>query len=261
MSSPQGYLYREAGEGIARNGPAVVHGGYGSDRASDHPPLLAGIQPEDRARLLAAARSKELARGQMLYLEGDSLQQVWLLTAGFVKTTQIGTGGVEVILRLSGPNDVLGAFDLATGVHSSAAQALRSCRALVWEAYLFRRMLERYPVLHQNMARMLGGHLLELQERFREVATERVAPRVARQVIRLLDTIGRTRRAGVNDRMLDGEVDIGLSREELAQMTGTTLFTISRLLSAWQARGIVKPRREAFTICDLPSLRALCNEQ
>ena len=58
-------------------------------------------------------------------------------------------------------------------------------------------------------------------------------------------------------RPVDGAVEIGLSREELAQMTGTTLFTVSRLLSAWEARGMVKPRREAVTICNVKSLRAM----
>jgi hypothetical protein len=56
---------------------------------------------------------------------------------------------------------------------------------------------------------------------------------------------------------VDGAVEIGLSREELAQMTGTTLFTVSRLLSAWEARGMVRPRREAVTIFDVQSLRAI----
>jgi CRP-like cAMP-binding protein len=98
------------------------------------------------------------------------------------------------------------------------------------------------------MARILGGYLLELEERFREVATERVGQRVARQVLRLMEQIGTP---------VDGAVEIGLSREELAQMTGTTLFTVSRLLSAWEARGMVRPRREAVTICDVQSLCAI----
>ena len=90
--------------------------------------------------------------------------------------------------------------------------------------------------------------MLELEERFREVATERVAPRVARQAVRLLEKIGRC---------VNGKIEITLSREELAQMTGTTLFTVSRLLSAWEAQGMVNPRREVVTICDLSSLRAV----
>src|ERR1035437_2705303 len=101
------------------------------------------------------------------------------------------------------------------------------------------------------MARIVGGGVLVIQERFREVATERVAPRVARQLVRLLDKIGR--------RVEDG-VEISLSREELAQMTGTTLFTVSRLLSAWEERGIVKPRREGVTICDVPALNAISED-
>jgi CRP-like cAMP-binding protein len=53
----------------------------------------------------------------------------------------------------------------------------------------------------------------------------------------------------------DGHVIVGLSRQELAEMTGTTLFTVSRLLSAWEERGMVRPSREAVTICDVQSLR------
>ena len=71
---------------------------------------------------------------------------------------------------------------------------------------------------------------------------------MARQLVRLLERIGRP---------VNGTVEIGISREELAQMTGTTLFTVSRLFSAWEARGLVRPRREAVTICDIQSLRAI----
>jgi CRP-like cAMP-binding protein len=93
--------------------------------------------------------------------------------------------------------------------------------------------------------------LRELEDRFHEVATGKVGPRVALQLLRLLKTIGRPVRAGV---------EVELSREELAQMTGTTLFTVSRLLSAWEALGVVKPRREVAAVCDVPSLRAISQE-
>jgi CRP-like cAMP-binding protein len=213
------------------------------------PPLFSGILPADYSRIAAAARVKEFERGEMLFSEGDSVQQVFLLTAGFAKINKLGLSGSEVILRFGAPGDVLGAMGLfSTGKHCTTAQSFRTCRALVWEPSVFKALAERFPVLHQNMARIVGGELLELEERFREVATERVAPRVARQLVRLLDKIGR--------RVEDG-VEISLSREELAQMTGTTLFTVSRLLSAWEERGMVKPRREGVTICDIPALNAI----
>jgi CRP-like cAMP-binding protein len=208
--------------------------------------------PEDYTRIAAAARIKEFARGEMLYIGGDSVSQILLLTSGFAKTSQFGLSGTEVILRLSVPGDVLGAMGLfTTGLHFTTAQAFRSCRALVWDAPTFKALVGRYPVLHQNMVRILSQDLGELEERFREVATERVAPRVARQLVRLLKRIGRT---------VNGAVKVSLTREELAQMTGTTLFTVSRLLSGWEERGMVKPRREGVTICDVESLRAVAEE-
>jgi CRP/FNR family transcriptional regulator, nitrogen oxide reductase regulator len=224
------------------------------ETVADRPPLFSGILPGDYARIVAVARVKEYARGEMLYIESESVEQVILLTSGFAKITKIGMSGAEVILRLSIPGDVLGAVALyAAGKHFTTSQAFRECRALVWDAATFRSLLERYPLLHQNMLRILGGDMLELEDRFREVATERVGLRVARQLVRLREQIGRP----VNGA---GAVEIGLSREELAQMTGTTLFTVSRLLSAWEARGMVRPRREAVTICDVQSLRALSEE-
>jgi CRP-like cAMP-binding protein len=228
---------------------STVHHRIGDKTVGARPALFSGILPGDYTRIAATARAKEFARGEVLFLEGDTIQQVLLLTSGFVKLNKLGLSGTEVILRLGVPGDVLGALGLFSGSsHCTTAQAFRQCRALVWDAAAFRALVERFPVLHQNMARILGGHLLELEERFREVATERVGPRVARQVLRLMEQIGQP---------VDGAVEIGLSREELAQMTGTTLFTVSRLLSAWESRGMVRPRREAVTIYDVQSLRAV----
>ena len=98
--------------------------------AAAHPPLFSGISAADYAAILAGARAREFARGAMLYMEGATIQQVLLLTSGFVKITQIGPSGSEVILRLGTPGDALDAASvLSTGKHGTTAQALRLCRA------------------------------------------------------------------------------------------------------------------------------------
>jgi CRP-like cAMP-binding protein len=188
-------------------------------------------------------------RSEMLYLVGDPVQQIILLTSGAVKITQIGASGFEVIIRLAVAGDVLGALGLfSTGRHCTNAEVFRPCEALVWDSRDFSGLLKRYSILHQNLVQIISGYLSALEERFREVATEKVGPRLARQLLRLRDPIGRT--------LSGGGLDIGLSREELAQMTGTTLFTVSRTLSAWERRGLVKLRREGLTIFDQASLLA-----
>ena len=220
--------------------------------SAEYPAIFSGLAPEECQKICASARTKEFARGAMMYIEEDPVNQILLLTSGFAKITKFGQNGTEVILRLAVPGDVLGVVGMfSTGKHCKTAQALRSCRALVWEVADFKAHVERVPLLHHNLVRIFGEYLLELQERFREVAAERVGPRVARQVVRLLNQIGRP---------VNGAVEIGLSRQDLALMTGTTLFTVSRLFSAWQERGMVRPRREAVTICDVESLRALSEE-
>lgn len=211
--------------------------------------LFSGLLPGDDLEICAAARTRSFARGETLCREGDPIQRVLLLTSGFVKITQLGGSGTEAILRLGASGDVVDLGCLfSTGRHCTTAKAFRLCDALVWDAPTFNALARRFPVLYRNMIHILGEYMLELEERFREVATERVGSRVARQLVRLMTKIGRP---------VDGAVLVTLSRQELAEMTGTTLFTVSRLLSAWEARGLVKPSREAVTICDVQSLREI----
>jgi CRP/FNR family transcriptional regulator, nitrogen oxide reductase regulator len=215
-------------------------------------PLFSGFSPEDFRRISAAARLKRFKRGEMLYVEGDPVEQVLLLISGSVKVTQVGPKGLEVILRLGAPGDVLDPVSLfSSGRHYTTAQVIRGCTALVWDAGIFKDLAESIQVLHRNMIRFTSGHLRELEERFRELATERVAPRVARQLLRLHEQAGSPQEV---------DVEIGLSREGIAQMTGTTLYTVSRLLSAWEQHGLVSSRRESVMVSDIRSLRKLCDE-
>lgn len=232
--------------------PHVIHES-GDPLASGRSALLSGISPGEYAELSAAGHAKTFKRGEMLYIEGDPVQQIVMLTSGLVKITQLGMRGAEVILRLGVPGDVLGAVGLfSTGKHCTTAQSFRSCQALIWEAPLFKSMVEKSPVLHTNIVSILGEYLEELEERFREVATEKVAQRVARQLVRLAGRIGRAEK---------GAVEVRLSREELAQMTGTTLFTVSRLLSTGESRGLLSPRREAVIISDISSIGLIGEEE
>jgi CRP-like cAMP-binding protein len=208
--------------------------------------LFANIAPFDCAQIVAAAQERNLSRRQTIFFVGDPIRQLWLLTSGCVKVTQVGPNGSEVILRINGPGEVIGAFGLSSrDSHCSTAQAIHPSKVLVWDVAVFESVSERFPILRRNMLRVLGERLQEMDERFREISTEKVAPRLSSQLGRLLLQVGRP---------VDGGIEISLSREELAQLTGTTLFTVSRTLSRWEQQGIVKARREAVLICDSQAL-------
>lgn len=140
----------------------------------ERPPLFFGVSPAEFQGISAASRSKEYARDEVLFFEGDIVGQVILLTTDLVKITQLGTNGSQVVLKFGVPGEALGAAALfSAATHRSTAQAFRACRVSVWEASTFKGLVDRLPALHQNMARLLGEDLLELEEHFREVATVR----------------------------------------------------------------------------------------
>lgn len=215
-------------------------------------PVFATLSASEFKEVTSAAHEKLLPRRETIYNEGDPIREVFLLTAGCVKVTQLGPNGQEVILRLHGPSELIGAQGLSAGkLHLATARAIQTSTALVWEASVFESISDRIPSLRRNTARILGERLQEMEERFREISTQKVASRLSHQLIRLLNQLGRG---------TDHPVEIGLSREELAQLTGTTLFTVSRLLSQWEKQGIISSRREAVVVCNVEALAALSEE-
>lgn len=216
-------------------------------------PLFQDISPSECEQIISAAHEKEFSRRQAIYLEGDPVRQVFLVTSGCVKVSQFGQRGTEAILRLHGSGEVVGTLGLcARGRHNSMAQTLRVSTVLSWEAAEFEGLSERFPMLRRNSVRILCQRLEELEERFREVSTEKVSARLSRELLRLLNQVGR---------QVNGAVEIDLSREELAQLIGTTLFTVSRLLSDWDQQGIVSTRREAVAVPDLRALVELSERE
>lgn len=216
-------------------------------------PLFAGLSLSDCANIVFSAREKRFPGGQTIFAQGDPVRQVMLLVSGCVKLTQFGQNGSEVILRMAGPGEIVGAIGMCVeGGHGSTAQTKQSSFVLTWDIADFGSALERFPAFRRNLLGLLESRLLEMDERFREVSTEKVAPRLSSQLVRLFNKMGK---GG------DGRVEINLSRAELAQLTGTTLFTVSRLLCQWETRGIVCNRRECVTLRDLAALENLSQEE
>jgi CRP-like cAMP-binding protein len=116
---------------------------------------------------------------------------------------------------------------------------------VVWDAAAFEALTRRIGTIHRNAIAIMRSRLKMLQERFCDVATRPVPQRLARLVLHLAEKAPGS----------FGPVE--LSREELAQMAGTSLFTVSRLLSAWADEDIVTVERKTVVIEDLPRLLEL----
>jgi CRP-like cAMP-binding protein len=214
--------------------------------------LFAGLTKTELAEIVSCARMRTFARDELLYSQGQTVRSLIVLQSGSVKHTQLSSNGDEVLLRMTGTGDAVNLQSEPAGCsHTWSARAMEQCRAWIWEYNRLQEVLERYPQVRRNISRVLTSRLHELEERFREVATEKVARRLALALLRLMKQVGKPCPEGTM---------VSLSREELAQMTGTTLFTISRILSKWAEQGLVTPKREAVIIRDAEELETVSDD-
>lgn len=212
-------------------------------------PLFRGLSAVECGEIASLAREVRYDRRQTVFREGDAVNAVSVMVSGRAKITQLSRSGCEVILRVKGSGEVLGGLGMAPGVPQFlSAQTLEPCLLLVWESRKFEMLEDKFPPLRRNTIRIFADRLRTLEEQFLELATEQVAPRLARMLVRLLEQASGD---GKNS------IRIDLSREELAQMTGTTLFTVSRLLCDWEELGIIQTQRKAVVIRNSRSLTAL----
>lgn len=215
--------------------------------------LFTGLTHEACIEIASCARARTFARDELLFMQGQPVRNLVLLQDGSVKLTQLSSGGNEVILWMNGKGDAVGVSpETPACSHTCSARALENCKALTWEYSRLQALLAEHPQIRKNINQILANRLQELEERFREVATEKVAKRLALALLRLLKQVGKQHQAGIQ---------VSLSREELAQMTGTTLFTISRILSKWSDEGFILPRREAVVVRDPARLGQIGDEE
>jgi CRP-like cAMP-binding protein len=189
---------------------------------------------------------QQVRRGELILRVGEPADSVLMIKSGRVKITQLSRAGKEVILRVEGPGEVVGSPSPATGtLHTVSAQAITPCELLLWRAATFQKYAARFPVLEENVKTILAERLCALEERFFDLATQPVPQRLARLLVRFHE---RSSAQSVGD-------DVLLSCEELAQMTGTTLFTVSRLLAEWEERGIIQRKQRVIAIEQFDLLR------
>jgi CRP-like cAMP-binding protein len=211
--------------------------------------LFAGLTRSECQQIASWGRLRTFIRDEVIFIQGQPIQSLILFLAGCAKLTQLSPGGYEVILWVKGERETIGIHGDPSGgtcVHNCSARAMEQCTALLWDYPLVQRLFGEFPKIRANISQILSDHLTELQERFREIATERVANRLALALLRLTKQVGRPHVAGTQ---------VSLSRAELAQLIGTNLFTTSRILSKWNETGVVLTRREAVVVRDLKRLQ------
>ncbi len=217
-------------------------------------PIFRRLSPEDRERIAQVAHVATFGRGETIFTEGDPAQSFYVVTAGRVKISKITPAGHELILEIFGVGDPLGAVAVYEGLPFPAtATSLEDTTCVLIPRKQFFNLLETYPSLVRGLLLGLTTRLVEMTNRLAELTRTRVEIRLARLFLKMAERAGRADPRGEF-------IPTVLSRQELADLTGTTIETAIRIMSRWQKQHLVHTEKDGFVIADRKALESLSLE-
>jgi CRP-like cAMP-binding protein len=213
--------------------------------------LFRRLTAEDRQRLAAVATVKSFDKGAALFNEGDGSDLLYTVLTGRVKVFKMTARGTDVILELFGPGDPVGAVAVyESRPYPASAVALEPTTCLIVPRQAFFSLLETYPSMVRGLLVGLTHRLVELTNRLTELSGGRVEGRLARFFLKLAQDVGQPRTDGTF-------IALALSRQELADMIGTTIETSIRIMSRWGKDDIVRTEKEGFIVVDRAALETV----
>lgn len=218
-------------------------------------PLFRQMEPTALSRLLVRATPRRVVQGDAVFEQGEGATTFYLLLHGRLKVTQVTNDGQQVIVRVVHPGDLFGfARALARTDYPGTARAVVESIVVGWPMADWDAVVENNPRLAINAMQTIGQRLDEAHTRLREMSTQEVERRVAHAVLRLAEKAGRPEQGGTR-------IDFPITRQDIAEMTGTTLHTVSRVLSSWESQGLVEGGRQRLTVTDAEGLARIAEPE
>ncbi|MFN7942401.1 MAG: Crp/Fnr family transcriptional regulator [Thermoanaerobaculia bacterium] len=206
---------------------------------------------EDRERLAAVSQLRSYERGDIIFREADPSAWFFVVARGRVKIVKSTPTGRDVILEVFGAGDPFGSVAAFEGLpYPATAIAIEPTVCILTRREAFFGLLVEHPSLVRGLLSGLTMRLVELTNRLAEMSGGKVEPRVARLFLKLADEKGRPHAEGTF-------IAHPLSRQEIADLCGTTIETAIRVMSRWGKDGVVRTERDGFVLLDREALDAL----
>ena len=196
---------------------------------------------DDLALIAQNSITRSVEDGEFFFFQGDLANYLYVLTSGQIKLMQSNPNGQQVNLRTIYPWQMFGALGAvrAEATYPASAQALENSTALAINSIFLHEMIQTRPYISLDLMNLMTSYIQEMQARYRELATERVEQRIARVLLRLTVQSGQKVGEGI---------ELSFSRQDVAEMSGTTLYTVSRVLAEWERQALVETGREQIHI-------------
>lgn len=212
------------------------------------------LDPEKIKRIVDEGRKTLIGKGNFLFFEGDRANHFFLIQDGKMRLLKDSEKGKSIVIRYLKKGEILGIVAALKEVnYPVSAEAIEDTHLISWDKNSIIRLMKAYPELAVNVLRIVIDRFIELQTRYLELSTENVKKRVGRTLLRLTKELGKR----VGDEIV---LDLPVTREDLAEYCGTTLFTVSRTLNMFQRKGWIIAKRKKIIIKDPHALTAFVEE-
>jgi CRP/FNR family transcriptional regulator len=205
--------------------------------------IFSSLDESELAELSEIVSEKKFRQGDHVFWEGDRAGYFYVLAAGRIKISKLSPSGREFVMAFFGPGDIFGEVAVFEDKpYPASAQATESTTVLVVSKDSFTKFLSRYPAVALKIINMLGSRLRDAMGRLRDLAGERVEQRIAGILVMLSSKFG---------------PELPFTRQEIADMAGTTIETTIRVMTRFKENSIIKSARGRITVLDKNGLSAI----
>jgi CRP-like cAMP-binding protein len=191
----------------------------------------------------------------VLFKQGDASSELNLLVDGWVRVTHLTRDGDQIGLRFMRRGDPIGCQAVFRDIpYPATATVCADATLVTWKSSFVREAIAASPAVANNAMELVGDRAMEFMTRMRELATEPVETRLARQLVNLVRDSRERDARGVS-------VAFPVSRQDLAEMCGSNLYTVTRILSRWRDAGYVESGRQRIVVRDIDALAAITGER
>ena len=216
-------------------------------------PTYSRLSEADLTMLAAVSTTRLYTKGEQIFRESDPADSFHMIVRGRVKIFKETPAGKDLILALLGPGDPVGAVAVYMETPFPAtAEAIEDTICVQAPSSAFYELLDRSPSLVRGLLLGLTHRLMELTGRLAVLTGTRVESRFARLFLKLSEETGRPTEAGTR-------IPVQLSRQELADLTGTTIETCIRIMSRWRKGGVVITDEAGFLVPEIEALRSIAH--
>lgn len=208
------------------------------------------LKEEDLDKIERFFVAKQYKKEDYIFYEGDKEPGIYFIIEGLIKLIKETNEGKTVILRLATNGESFGWLIMKDSKPTSTytAQALIDSKVLYISNQDFLKLLLMYPALAVRITCDLTKKILEAYDRLKSLAVEKVEGRIATLLLELLDKIGKKE----GDNIV---INAPITRQDIAEMAGTTVETTIRVISRWKKEGILDTERGKIEIFDIDYLQ------